>query len=1286
MLDFLMISTRSLKKDVVEVYPNFVMKKSSDLMIRGGDFYAVWMENRKCWSTEEQDIIDMVDREIDIWLKSNPFPEGTEVHVKHMWDAKSGAIDSWHKYCQKQMRDNFHPLNQEIIFANTPTTKESYSSMRLPYSLEPCEMPAYDKIISTLYSEEERRKIEWAIGAIVTGHSKSIQKFLVLYGDPGTGKSTIIDIIQKLFDGYCTVFDARSLGSSRDSFSLEPLKENPRVAIQHDADLSRIEDNTRLNSLIAHEIMPVNVKNKNIFSMRFNSFLIIGTNRPVKISEAKSGLTRRLIDVTPTGRTLPYSEYSQLCKQVEFELGGIAYHCKEVYESNPTYYNNYISKTMLGATNDFYNFVMDSFLTMSSSDGVTLKAAWERYKTYCEETKVSYPVSQRVFREELRSYFKEFKERCTLDDGTRVRNYYLGFRSDKFDPVEEEPVLEDNWIDLKKQESVLDLFAKDCPAQYGREGDIPRKPWVKVGTTLKDLNTEKVHFVKIHEDNPNHIVLDFDLKNDKGEKDLQLNILEAKQWPKTYAEVSKGGQGLHLHYLYSGDVSELANLVKPDVEVKVYSGDSSLRRKLTLCNNLPIATISSGLPRKKKTMLNTTTLENEKHLRAMIQKNLKKEIHSATTPSMSFIKQLLDEAYSSGMDYDVSDLYNSILIFAMNSTNQRDNCLKMVEEMKFKSEDPSHNTETRDKPIAFFDIEIFPNLFLVCWKLDGEKEVHRMINPSPGEIEELVTNYRLIGFNNRKYDNHILYGRLLGYSVPQLYELSNRIINGERNTNATFREAYNLSYTDIYDFATKKQSLKKWEIEMGIHHQELGFRWDEPVPEEKWPLVASYCENDVDATEALFHHLKGDFNARKMLAKLTGMTVNDTTNTLTGRLIFGNDRHPQSQFIYTDLSEEFPEYKFVNGKSYYKDELVGEGGFVYSVPGIYYDVVTEDVTSMHPHSAIALCIFGPVYTKMFQDLVLARLAAKHKDREQLKILFDGKLAEFADARDEDLDDLAAALKIAINSVYGLTSAKFDNLFRDPRNVDNIVAKRGALFMATLRDRVLEMGYPVMHIKTDSIKIPKADDYILNFIVEFGKKYGYSFEVEDKYKKICLVNKAVYIAQHHDGTWTATGAQFQEPYVFKTLFSKETIEFEDMCQTFSSQTALYLDRNEGLPDVSEYEKELKKLQSKKEGDYTERIEELKKLIAEGHRYIFVGKVGQFCPMKPGVDAGGLFAISKNGDKYNAAGGTKGYLWMESEEVKAKHLEEWIDRSYFEKLCTEAVETIEEFGDFDKFVND
>ena len=1331
MVDFLIISTKQTKNGV-EIFPKFrLYPKSQDLMIRGGDFYAIWRDDIGLWSTNEDDALAIIDSELskaaDEYAQKHP---DARVVPLYTWDSSSGSIDAWHKYCQKQKRDSFEMLDETLVFSNSETNKKDYASKKLPYPLESGSITAYDKLISTLYDEENRHKIEWAIGSIVTGDSKYIQKFMVFYGSAGTGKSTILNIIQELFNGYYSVFDARALGSSNNSFALEPFKTNPLVAIQHDGDLSKIEDNTRLNSLVSHELMTVNEKFKSTYSNRFKCFLFMGTNKPVKITDAKSGLIRRLIDVSPTGNKVSQSEYRRLVKQISFELGPIAWHCKEVYLEDPDYYDDYIPISMMGASNDFYNFVFDSYHIFKKEDGVTLKQAWEMYKNYCDDTKVPYPVPQRIFKEELKNYFNDYNDRLNLDDGTRARSYYSGFKTSIFESNSEKPSKEktNNYlIDFKKQESIFDKECADCLAQYASSKETPSKKWDNVNTTLKDIDTSKIHYVKIPE---NHIVIDFDIKDETGKKSFEKNLEAASKWPATYAELSKSGSGIHLHYIYNGDVTKLNRVYADSIEIKVFSGKSSLRRKLTKCNDLPIKTISSGLPiRKEKSMVSDNVIKSEIGIRKMIQRNMEKEFHPGTKPSIDFIYKILEDAYERGVKYDVSDMKNDIYAFAMNSTNQSEYCIKLVSQMHFKSDDPSEAVDSKNSQIIFYDIEVFPNLLLVNWKLKGpENKIVRMINPSPSDIEELL-KYRLVGFNCRRYDNHLIYARLMGYNNEQIYNLSQRIIKGERN--AFFGEAYNLSYTDIYDFASagNKKSLKKLEIEMGIHHKELGLPWDQPVPEEKWIEVAEYCDNDVIATEAAWEYLSADWLARQILADLAGMTVNDTTNTLTTKIIFGNEKKPQSKFFYRNLAEPvkelpddilkflknacpdmmkqkhgeaksllpyFPGYKYENGVSTYRGEEVGEGGYVYAEPGIHCNVALLDIASMHPHSDIAECLFGPEYTERFRDIVEGRVNIKHEDWDAVDKMLDGKLTPYVQkVKDGELTskDLANALKTAINSVYGLTAANFDNPFRDIRNKDNIVAKRGALFMIDLKHEVQKRGFTVAHIKTDSIKIPNATKEIIDFVMDFGKKYGYTFEHEATYDRMCLVNDAVYICKYKDGKkagkWDATGTQFQIPYVFKTLFSKEPIEFDDMCETKSVTSSLYLDMNENLPDVTEYEKELTKLEQQfkkeqiSEAEFNTLSEQLMRRIDEGHDYQFVGRVGNFCPILPG-HGGGLLVREKDG-KYYSATGAKGYRWLESEIVRGTN-EEYIDRSYYNKLVDEAVATIEQYGDFEMFVSD
>lgn len=382
-----------------------------------------------------------------------------------------------------------------------------------------------------------------------------------------------------------------------------------------------------------------------------------------------------------------------------------------------------------------------------------------------------------------------------------------------------------------------------------------------------------------------------------------------------------------------------------------------------------------------------------------------------------------------------------------------------------------------------------------------------------------------------------------------------------------------------------------------------------------------------------------------------------------------------------DIINAFPGYEFVDGKNIYRGTDVGKGGYVYAEPGMYGNIALLDVASMHPHSAINLNAFGE-YTQHFKDLVDARIAIKRKDFDKARKMFGGKLAPYLDD-ETTAKNLTQALKIAINSVYGLTSANFDNPFRDIRNKNNIIALRGALFMRTLQDEVQKRGFKVAHIKTDSIKIPDATPEIIEFVMDFGRKYGYEFEHEATYDRMCLVNDAVYIAKYDNGEWTATGTQFQIPYVFKKLFSKEDILFDDLCETKSVTSSLYLDMNENLQDVSSLEKELNKVLKNSPGDEN-LINNLKEEIAKGHNYRFIGKVGRFCPIKPGC-GGGLLMREKDG-KYYSATGAKGYRWLEAEIVSSLGRTDDIDEGHFKEMADAAIDTIKKYGDYEWFVSD
>ena len=1326
MFDFLKV-IKNFQKGRYYYKPTFITKSSiKDLMTRGGAFYAIYDEESGFWTKSKPRAIELIDQQV----REYTFKDSGEEAMKDpahgpviltMADSANHLVEQFDRFC-KTMGDNWHALDQRMLFSNSEIKRTDYATKSLDYPLIEQPTPYYDVLCEVLYLPDEREKWEWAVGSMITGDSTKIQKMFAFYGEPGTGKSTIISKIfaDQIFGGedmgYAVKFEANNLCGGNE-FGTDFLENDSVLVYDDDAEMGMITVRSTLNKIISHEKIRVNAKFKSPFMTTANCMIFVGSNDPIQLSP-NSGMKRRLIDIRPTGNLLAPDTYDDCMEHIPFEKSGIAWRCLQTYKKlGRHYYDHYIAEDMLARTSPFHNYVVEN--VMDLKDGISLANAYDLYLRYAEMCKFKNEMPRYKFRDTLKLYFEEYEEAK-----------FSGFRWDKIGKEKPKSVSIDipNWLEFKFTSSDFDEVFADQPAQYANDEGVPAKKWDKVTTTLADLNTSKLHYVKMPID---IICLDFDIKDEDGNKSYEKNLEAASKFPPTYAELSKSGCGIHLHYIYTGgDPTELSRIFDNNVEVKVFTGNAALRRCLTYCNDIPIAEISSGLPLKDvkggKKMVDWDGFKNEKVLRAMIIKNLKKEYHPATKPSIDYIDKLLTDAYNSGVTYDVRDLQNDILSFAMGSTHQADYCVNLVANMLFCSKDildkewleSQAPVVDEEAPIVIFDVEVAPSYkqyveyceknnievnpkvpknakahFLICWKFLGDdKQVQKMLDPKPEEVSALF-KYNLIGFNNRNYDNHMIWAASQGYTQEELYSLNYRII-GEKDKKAKFGQAYNLSKTDILDFASaaNKQGLKKWEIQLKINHIEWDRPWYEPIPDDRLIDWADYCSNDVISTEKVFHHLQDDYEAREILARLAGGTTNDTTNSLTIKLLTHGIDNPQEQFIYTDLSTIFPGYEFDpegiprerysdepgakvpsknrKSKSIYMGEDPSEGGFANCpFPGVYFKVGLFDVASMHPHSAIRLKIFGKVITKRYENLVEARVAIKHIRKigddaynealRRMDSIKEGSSEVIKDILNGmEGDDLkrkckaiADALKTAINSVYGLTSAKFDNKLRDPNNVDNIVAKYGALFMITLKHKLMEMGYTVVHIKTDSIKVANYDAKVKKFIMDFGKKYGYTFEHEATYSKLCIVDDAQYVAYEveADGEtlekpfWTVTGAKFAPPYLFKSLFTHEPIDFDDFPETKSvDDAAIYL----VYPDGAE---------------------------------TFIGRVGSFVCVKP--EYGGSLVRVK-GDSRSAVTGTKDYFWSEAELVR-DHPER-INLDYYRKQCDDAIETINKFYPFDEFV--
>ena len=1256
-MDFYDIQTRKWNRSSIKDYtiaPSFNYR-GKDIVCKGGNMYAFWYND--IWNTDMHNLMDIIDSEVA--AKTKAFTElnpETDIQALYMSNHDSNVMKKFGEYT-RQMPESDVQFNSKIIFSDETIKREDYATEQLSYTPAPGDTPAFDEMFDKLYEEEEMIKIMWFIGAVLTNSMKKIEKFLFLYGGKGTGKGTILSVFKKLFEGYYAPIDLHRLTSGSE-FATGGIKETP-LLIDDDADLYSIKDDTNLLKLTSHDPIQINNKYQSTYTVTFEGLLVAASNQPYRVRNIDSGITRRAVVAKPTNQKHDYDTYHRLMKHIDFELAHIAQKAIDIFESmGPGAYENYVDYSMMEATDHFYDFMRENAVALGEQ--TTLKQASELYRLYLEDIHYDTRGYQMKAKQGLMRYYMEFDERKRVD-GERLRNVFSGLKwgvifpkgidNPMFDKPEEATLIVDEF-GLAERESILDTFAKTYPAQYTNHMGTPKKKWDEVDTTLADIDTSELHYVMLP---LNHIVIDLDITNDEGKKDLILNLEKVKELglPETYMETSKSGQGVHLHYIYEGEPNKLDSLIEEDVEVKVFKGKSSLRRKLTLCNDREIASIVTGLPIKEEDRV-YKDIEmiswDEKKMRNLIKGNLQRKYHANTKPSVDFIVKIFDDAEKAGTKYDLKDMRQDILVFAASSTNQAPAAMKAVSTITFSTLEPEDASDIQrgsgrqfyeDEELYFYDVEVFSNLFIFAYKKYGapESEAVALINPTQAQIESVIDR-PLVGFNNRRYDNHIVYAALLGEDRQSLYRQSQRIINDKDASSGMYSGAYELSYTDIYDYsnAGNKKSLKKWEVELGIKHDEFELPWDKPVPEDMWKRAAEYCINDVVATEEVFEATRADYNARRILSTLSGLSMNASTNQHTTAIVFeGKPRFETAkELVYTDLSKDFPGYSYSFGKSTYRGEEPGEGGYVYAEPGVHQNVSLYDVASMHPRSIVELNAFGK-YTKNFEELMDGRLDCKHDDVESLRKRFGGKLNDILNEEGITIKDISNGLKTGINSVYGLSSARFENSFKHPKNLDNIVAKRGALFMIDLKLALQEKGVQVVHIKTDSIKVVDPTTEINDFIFEFGKRYGYEFELEDTYTRLALVNKSTYVCENEAGEWDATGAQYKEPFVFKMLFSKEELSREDFFQTKQVRNAsLYLGED------------------------------------------FIGSLAEVYASQTGKDV-----LRVTDDKKGYVAGTKGFKWRLSNDWVGK---EDVDMLYYKGLIDKAIENIEQVGDVSIMIED
>lgn len=1184
-MDFYDIVTDNTKK-VISIGPIFRTIDIQDIIIdnKAQEVIAYWDEETSRWSTDISKLLTGIDNQVFLEYKNfqRLHPE-EPVTLNTINNVASSAYRDWLKFLSS-VRTPKHDFNSEVLFSDHDIERSDYATYKLPYRPEPSvNIDQFLEGMSVFYDKENLDKLMWFIGATLTGKMHSIQKFAYLYGKAGSGKGTTIEIIKQIFQGPYTGQISLEKLTGKSEFASAQVRDLP-VLFDPEVNLYRMTNDTPLLALTAHEPISVNKKFRDPIEITFRGFLIAASNQPVKVRNIDAGINRRLIDIYQTGNKMSSDQYVPWLESIPSQVPGIAAYAIERFNlMGRSYFEGYVSQQMLAQTNYMHRFVKEYYTEFT--DPMPLGKAYEMYQNYLSADNVDFKVTRHDFQNDFSRYYESTSQKHQTINGVQSKFWFENFNMS----VINNPALNIT-NDIPVDQSTPAIFESDFnyfnqaeptyPSQLALPNGNPKSPWATVKTTNHDIDQSQTHYINV---DPSLIVIDIDMHHPSTDKPA-LEILNSLPLPTTYSEPSRDQKGIHLYFHYNDTLPLKNTTINDQVEIKVYTGGQAIRRKFTSSNGIiNLATINfenlrpliEQAPKENQSMITTDfkkSLESEEQLRTLIKKALRKEVHSATKPNIDFIEHILQQAVLDDLTYNVSDMEQSITAFALSSTNQSTEAVRIASSLPYQN--PPVNPTVFELPTAptahieptsmmFYDVEVFRNVFMFSYyKPATMSEPATLINPTQAELRAVVSDQALVGFNNYRYDDFILYYALLGYSPLELFNISKQIIVDKQSSKLSFK-AHNISYLDLYEIAVTKQSLKKWEVDLHLPYDETDVDWDAPLDPSLWERVAAYNRNDTKVLPDLLDHIYGDYEAVQILAQMSGMPLNRTINAHTTQIIFtrsdGTHVKPDSSYtVYTDLSETFPGYTFdrYTGSSYLGLDP-SNGGYVYSQPGIYNRAVELDIKSMHPTSIENLNYFGE-FTPSYAALKQVKFHLSAND-------FDGAIAALpilkpilADPK-TNVKAIITAVKRALNSAYGLTSASFDNALKNPQNIDNIVAKRGSLFMITLQRHLESKNIHVIHIKTDSIKISDPTEEIINEIQQFGLDYGYEFEVEDTYAPFVLIDKAQligYSASHE--SWHAIGTKFINPYNYKTLFSHEDYVLDDYARTIQSRVGkLYL---------------------------------------------------------------------------------------------------------------------------------